>query len=331
MSHNLDINAGQASFVSARQDAWHQLGTVLPDAFDAASALEYGHLGGWNLRKQPIFTMDENGNRINVPGRFAVLRDNPVEAGKVDVLGDVGEKYQIAHNEELVGLLDTLVDESGAHFETAGAIDGGKRVFVTMKLPGHIKVGGVDRIDNYIAAMTSHDGATATQIMVTPIRVVCQNTMNLALKNQVSTFKVRHTSTISKVLLQQARESLEFTFDYLDEFQAEADRLINTTLTESRFEEIIAKSFGAPKDAGMATVTRANKKIAQLQHLFSDSMTHEGLRNTAWAGLNALTEWYDHFAPVRGEGDAELAARSRKALLDPQFKDRALAMMMAEV
>lgn len=331
MSHNLDINAGQTSFVSARQDAWHQLGTVLPDAFDAASALEYGHLGGWNLRKQPIFTMDENGTKLPVPNRYAILRDNPVIEGQVDVLGNVGEKYTIANNEELVGLLDTLVDESGAHFETAGALDGGKRVFVTMKLPGHIKVGGVDPIENYIAAMTSHDGATATQIMVTPIRVVCQNTLNLALQNQVSTFKVRHTSAISKVLLQQARESLDFTFNYLDEFQVEAERLINTTLTQTRFEEIINKSFGAPKDAPMATVTRSERKIAQLQHLFADSMTHEGLRETAWAGLNALTEWYDHFAPVRAGEGSEMEARSRKALLDPQFKDRALKTMLAEV
>lgn len=335
MSHNLDINAGQASFVSARQDAWHRLGTVLPDAFDAASALEYGHLSGWNLRKTPIFTVDTDGTQLAVPNRYTILRDNPVVEGQVDVLGNVGEKYTIVHNEELVGLLDTLVDESGAHFETAGAIDGGKRVFVTMKLPGHIKVGGVDRVDNYIAAMTSHDGGTATQIMVTPVRIVCQNTLNLALQNHSSTFKVRHTSGITKVLLQQARESLEFTFDYLDEFQAEADRLINTTLTTDRFEEIITKEFGASKNAPMVAVTRADKKIAQLMGLFADSSTHEGVRETAWAGLNALTEWYDHFTPVRvgdtASVDVELAARSRKALLDPAFKDDAHRLILANV
>ena len=96
MSHNLDINAGQASFVSARQDAWHQLGTVLPDAFDAASALEYGHLGGWNLRKQPIFTMDENGNRINVPQAKGAL-DNM----KYEIARELGVNLKQGYNGDL--------------------------------------------------------------------------------------------------------------------------------------------------------------------------------------------------------------------------------------
>lgn len=333
MAHNLDSANGQHAFVSARVDAWHRLGTVLPDAFDAHSALKYGGLADWNLRKQPTWTTDLDGTVHQMPGRYAIMRDNPFEDGRVDVLGNVGEKYTIVHNEELVGFLDTLVDESGAHFETAGAIDGGKRVFVTMKLPGHIKVGGVDRIDNYIAAMTSHDGSTATQIMVTPVRIVCQNTLNLAMNNHSTSFKVRHTSGITKVLLQQARESLEFTFDYLDEFQAEAERLINTTLTTDRFEEIITKEFGAARDAKMIAVTKAEERIQQMMGLFADSYTHEGLRETAWAGLNALTEWHDHFVPVRpGAGatlEDELATRSRKALLDPAWKDSARKLILA--
>lgn len=335
MAHNLDITNGQASFVSARVDAWHQLGTVLPDTFTAEDAMLHGHLGGWNLRKQALFT-EAGGKKLVIPNQFAVVRDNPIMKKVVDVLGVVGNAYTIIQNEQLAGLLNALVDEAGAHFETAGAIDGGRKVFITMKLPSNIKIGGVDRVDTYIAIMTSHDGSTSTQIMVTPIRVVCENTLNMAFgggKNS-GVYRVRHTVGAEKILIQQAREALDFTFDYLDGFQEQAEQLINTTLTQGQFEEIIARNFGAPDDAPLSTITRTENKLDQMAQLFSDALTQDGVRNTAWAGLNALTEWYDHFSPVRGAGvntGTEDELRSRKALMDPSFKNDALKIMMATV
>lgn len=331
MAHNLDTTAGQTSFVSAREDAWHHLGTVLPDSFTAEEAMVHGHLGGWNIRKTPLKT-EVDGRELILPNQHAVVRDNPIVKGQVDILGTVGNIYHIMQNEELAGLLDHLVDESGAKFETAGAIDGGRKVFVTMRMPGHIRVGGVDPVDNYIAAMTSHDGSTSTTIMVTPIRIVCQNTMNLAFQEASNQLRVRHSVGASKILLQQAREALDFTFGYLEGFQEEAERLINTTLTQNRFEEIIKKAFGAPEGAPIPTQTRTDNKLDQMAELFSDAFTQEGIRETAWAGLNALTEWNDHYSPVRGAGLApEEDVRSRKALLDPSFKNTALRLMLAEV
>lgn len=331
MSHNLDINNGQASFVSAREDAWHNLGKVLPDAFTAEDAMKHGLLGGWNLRKTAL-TTEVAGKKLIIPRQYAVVRNNPVVKGQHDILGTVGEAYTVIQNEELAGLLNALVDESGAHFETAGAIDGGRKVFVTLRLPGNIRVGGVDRVDNYIAAMTSHDGSTSTTMMATPTRVVCKNTLNLAFKSASHMFRVRHTVGAHKILIQQAREALEFTFDYLEGFQEEAERLINTTLTQAQFDEIITREFGVSDDAPASTITRTENKLDQMSQLFADAFTQEGIRNTAWAGLNALTEWYDHFSPVRANGKGtDNEARSIKALLDPDFKNQALRLMKALV
>lgn len=329
MAHNLDTTNGQTAFVSAREDAWHSLGTVLPDVFTAEDAMTHGLLGGWDVRKFPAFAVDpKTGLQIPMPGRNAVVRTNPVTKG-VDFLGDVGDSYHIIQNEEHAGLLNALVDESGAHFETAGAIDGGRRVFVTMKLPGHLKVGGVDPVDQYIAAINSHDGSLSFTMMVTPIRVVCQNTLNLAFGRASNVFRVRHTSGAQKQMVAQAREALNFTFNYLEGFQAEAEQLINTTLTQSAFEQLIEREFGAGADAAAATVTRSDRKIEKMAELFADANTQEGIRNTAWAGLNALTEWYDHFSPTRGE-DRD-AARATKALMDPSFKNKARDLMLALV
>ena len=328
--HDIDTTNGQSSFVSAREDAWHSLGVTLPDAFTAEQAMEHGLLGGWNVRKFPAFATDpETGLSIPMPGRIAVVRNNPVVPGQIDFLCDVGDGYHIIQNEEHAGLLNALVDESGAHFETAGALDGGRRVFVTMKLPGHLKVGGVGPVDQYIAAIHSHHVSLNFAMMVTPVRIVCQNTLTLAFGPSSNVFRVRHTSGAQKQMIAQAREALEFTFNYLDGFQAEAEALINTTLTQSTFEQMIEREFGAKEDASPATITRSERKVEKMAELFADANTQEGIRNTAWAGLNALTEWYDHFSPTRGE-DRD-TSRSVKALMDPSFKNQARQLMLSLV
>lgn len=331
MAHNIDVNEGQASFVSAHTDAWHQLGTTLDHTFTAEEAMRVGLLGGWNVRKSPLYTrveVDGKSQRVVIPGRDAVIRDNPVTS-KIDVLGDVGSSYRIIQNEEHAGLLNALVDESGAHFETAGALNGGRQVFITMKLPGHINVGGVDPVENYLAAINSHDGGMAFTLMVTPVRVVCANTLNMAFSNKSHVFRIRHTSGVQTALQRQAREALDMTFNFLEGFQEEAEKLINTTMTQARFEEIIAGEFGPEEGASKTTVTRSEAKVHEICRLFADGQTQDGIRDTAWAGLNAITEWADHFSPTRG--DSPDLSRSQKSILDPYIKDRALALMLKSI
>lgn len=328
MAHNIDVTNGQAAFLSAREDAWHGLGKTLDHSFTAEEAMEEGLLGGWDVRKVPLMAQVANDHRgtirASVPGKHAVVRTNPV-LGTPDVLGVVGDTYQVIQNEEHAELLNALVDESGAHFETAGAIDGGRRVFITMKMPGHLKLGGVDQVENYLAAVNSHDGESAFCLMVTPVRVVCQNTLNLAFGRARSTFRVHHKGGARANLAAQAREALDLTFNYLEGFQAEATRLIETEMTLRTFEKIVLREWGAPEDAARATQTRADAKVAEMVRLFEEADTQENIRGTAWAGLNAITEWADHFSPVRG--DDRTTQRHQKALLDPRMKNRALELV----
>lgn len=329
MGHNLDITDGVASFASAREDAWHSLGVTFPTAMTAEEALRESHLAGWNLRKEPMFVRTESGLEIPATGRFAVVRDNPIRKGQVDFLGDVGTAYRVWQNEELTALLESLVDQSDGQFETAGALDNGRKVFVTMKVPSHIRIGGVDSVDMYLAVITSHDGSMSHTVMVTPVRIVCQNTLNCAFGNHKAMFKVRHTRGSETLMMQQAREMLDLSFGWMEGFQEEAEQMIQTTLTQQRFEEIIAKEFGAGEDAAAATQTRVEKKLDKMAELFADSFTHEGVRETVWAGFNALTEWNDHFSPTRGETpDTD---RAIKAVTDPWFKDKARKIMLALV
>lgn len=328
MAHNLDITNGQASYVGARQDAWHQLGTTLDHSFTAEEAMREGLLGGWDVRKLPLAALEDDSDPIRLGQKMAVARTNPI-LGNTEVLGVVGPNYHIIQNEDHADFLNALVDESGAHFETAGALEGGRRVFITMKLPDHMLIGGVDKVDNYIAAVNSHDGSSAFTLMVTPIRIVCQNTLNVALNGAGNTFRIRHTRGAEKLIRSQAREALDLTFKYSEDFDKKAEQLINTTMTDATFHEIIEKAFGAPEDASQATLTRTGSKLDQMSRLFVEAETQENIRGTAWAGFNALTEWYDHFSPTRG--DNRNTSRATRAVLDASFKNKALSLMLATV
>lgn len=331
MPANLDITNGVASFVAARNPGWHDLGETLPkDGLTAEEVMTHGRLGGWDVRLVPLFAQTEFG-RIEVPGKRAVVRNNPVIPGQIDVMnGIVSEGFGVIQNEEHAALLNALVNESGAVFDTAGALDAnGERVFISMKLPGHIKVGGQDLHDVHITALNGHTGNLKFTFLVTPIRVVCGNTWNMALRNHVASFGVRHTSGAKAAIVAQAREVMGITFDYLDEMQEVSEKLAGTTMTNRRFEEIIVKEFGAPEDAGQAAKTRADRRLEEMMTLFTDEFTQDGIRETAWAGLNALTEWHDWMAPARG--DDPDGTRARRALVDDKWKTKALDLMLAEV
>ena len=319
MAHQIE------SFVTANVPAWHQLGTVLPGAFTAQEAMTYGHLGGWNVRKSPLIVA-ETGEPA--PDAYATIRDNPLTPGQVDVLGVVGSQYHPVQNEEMSDILNAIVDESGAIFDTTGSLREGKQVFLTMKMPGHLLVGGVDAHEMHIAAVTSHDGNGSLTLLVTPVRIVCANTLSAALGSAKNVIRMRHTPGIRRNLIDDARHALDLTFDYLDGFQEEADRMINATLTETRFEEIMSAEFASASGVQHA-VARAQNKVDDLCSLFADAQTHEAVRGTVWAGYNALVEWADHYQEARGP----VENRARSAVLGSgvAFKDRARKLMLAEL
>ena len=314
--------------------AIEKLGTRLDETFTAEQAMQAGKLGGWNVRRLPLLTLTEDGQTLPVAGKSSIVRNNPDVPGQVDVLGVASDGYTPIQNEEHAELLNALVEESGANFELAGSLDGGRKTFISMRLPGHINVGGVDPVGNSLIALNSHDGSMSFTVMIAPVRYACANVLNIPYKGMSNIIRVRHTSGAQKNLHRWAREALDIGFNYLDGFQEQAEELIQKTMTQTQFEEIIFNEFGGGfghhrgnRDAASeATKTRADQVIEQMSELFADANTQEGIRGTAWAGFNALTEWADHFAPTRGE-DRE-TARSTKALLYPNFKREALELML---
>ena len=331
MGHELETLAdGRASFVSAREHAWHRLGTVLPDAFTAADAMQYARLGGWTVRKEQLqaVVMDSDGvTTLNVADKFATVRTNPL-TGRPEVLGVVGDAYQPVQNEELTDLLDAVVDEGGAHFETAGSLKGGRQVFVSMKFPRGITVGGIDPVDLYLCALSSHDGSRALTGLVTPIRVVCANTQAAALAQHRGSFTIRHTRG-AKVALAEARRALSITFDHFDAFHVEAEKMINEALTDAQFTAIVRDLWPAREDEpSVRTRNNTNRRDGELAYLFHDAATNRAIRGTRWAGYQAITEYLDHRTPV-GRGRDAAQVRAERAISDATaaLKTRAFGLL----
>ena len=196
MPHEIEtFDDGTAAFFTARTDAWHQLGTVTRDCLTAEQVMTTAHLGGWNVRTIPLTgteITDDGVTTIPITDHYATIRTHP-HTGKPDVLGVVGANYTVVQNEQHCELLNLLVDEAGAHFETAGSLREGRETFVTMKLPNTLTLQGSegsDDIELYLAAMSSHDGTTAWRVIVTPVRIVCANTQRIALSAARASYSI---------------------------------------------------------------------------------------------------------------------------------------------
>lgn len=331
MAHELETwSDGSASFVSARQHGWHRLGTVLPAEFDAAGAMSHAKLGGWNVRKEPLQTAPiisaDGVSTLEVPDQFATVRTNPV-TGRPDVLGVVGRGYTPIQNEEHAALLDALVDESGAHFETAGSLRAGRQVFITMKLPASILIGGVDPVDLYLVALNSHDGTSAFRLLVSPVRVVCANTQAAPISRARSSFSIRHTSG-ARGYIEQARQALGLTFAYAEAFQAEADAMLAQSFTDAQFAAIVAELWPIDEKSERSKTIGANRSHT-LNRLWRRSPTNTEIRGTKWAAYQAITEYTDHVAPIADKRNPD-GARAERALTSAsvgQVKTRAFDLV----
>ncbi|WP_229070799.1 DUF932 domain-containing protein [Actinoplanes sp. DH11] len=296
MAHQIEqFSDGTAAFFSARRDAWHQLGTVTTGCLAATDVLRVAYLGGWDVRKEILQAVASG---AIVTDRYATTRQHP-KTGEREALGVVGKNYKVVQNEQVCDLLDCIVDETGAHHETAGSLRGGREVFVTMKLPTSMRIAGIDDMDLYLAVCTSHDGSRATRILATPVRIVCANTQAAAFRNNVGEYALRHSGDISGKLA-EIRAALKLVPVYLDQFQAEAEKMIEQQLEWEQLQRIAAHLWPADDDTTAATDKR-NSRDDDLRHLFTQAPTQAGIHGTAWAGYQAIVEWLDHHQPAKSD------------------------------
>lgn len=330
MSDNIEVDelTGQAAFFSAREVAWHQLGTVTPDAVTAEEALRVSYLGGWDVRLVPDVAFVED-TIIEVPGRARTVRTNPFN-GKPEVMGNVSDGYTVVQNEEAFAVLDAIGQEGGAKFETAGSLTDGT-VFVTMRMPEALLVGNMDPVETYILVTTTHNGNGSTQALIVPNRVVCRNTLDLAVRGAHRKVAIRHTTNAIQ-RMQVAAEVLAGVDGYVSQIKQISERLLNKQMGLSEVDAFLEKLFPLATSAAKATVTTTTNKRNDVRALVMKSPTiDDEIRFTGWGVLNAVAEQVDWFSAVRGADDesARRAIRSNFESAGSDFKTKALNLILA--
>lgn len=311
MAHNLEIGEnGEVAFAVRGEPAWHSLGQVFDkDAhITTAEMLQTAHLNDWNVRLEPLVLPD--GYRATTKSQM-VVRDNPFD-GEADVLAVVGDRYKVVQNEQLFDFGDNLLD-GGADWESAGSIKDGRVVFGSLVIPREFTIdpdGANDKTTTYLLVHTAHDGSAAVQASITPVRVVCQNTLNIALAGAKQSFKIRHTAT-AEGKVQVAREALGLTFGFMDKFEEMAKSLYETAITDQQFTDLVRGLYPEPETgSAKATQSRWSVKDDLLHNLYQNSPTNENITGTAWGAFNALTERLDWYRSGRMGGESIMAAAS---------------------
>ena len=314
MAHELESQNGVASFASFREPAWHGLGTVFTEEKNTKEMLEAANLNGWNVRLEDM----ETPSHLTSDKKYQyVLRTNPTDNSQTDILGVVGERYHVMQNEDLFSFGDNILD-GGGRWETAGSLKGGRVVFGSLALERETVLdpsGVADKIKTYLLINTSHDGSIAIQASITPVRVVCANTLNVALNRTKKkggvkqSFKIRHTQTASGKV-QIARETLGMANAYMDSFDIMAKSLFATEVNAKMFNDIILAAYPKPEADSKGAFKKWENKVDVINDIYTGEFNGM-IAGNAWGAYNALTERLDWYRSARGgSNEAMLASAS---------------------
>lgn len=283
---------------SARTLPWHfgetkDRTTISENVLTAAEAIKAAGLD-WEVALKDLYVASGPAGYTRVPGVYAVERDIDNRC-----LGVVRTRYVPFQNAEAFSFTDSLVDSGDAKYETAGSLRDGRVIFLTMKVPMDLLVGGEDAHEMYIVLMSSHDGTKAITVFLTTIRVVCMNTLTLAANSARTKWSMPHVSTM-KGKLQEARDTLELTFKYAEDFVIMGDQLLNTKVTDEDVRRLI-------DDIMPAWRKKADEVSDSIMALYKESPTN-GYTGTGWGALNAITEYFDHGRELRSPDSRMLNA-----------------------
>lgn len=269
-----------------REKPWHGLGVQVQEAPTSKEALILAGLD-WHVFQKTIMT--EEGQVID--GYKANIRNTDQK-----ILGVVSNRYKVVQNEEAFAFTDALLGE-GVTYETAGSLSDGKRTWMLAVLPHKYIIAG-DEITPYLVFMNSHDGSGAIKAAMTPIRVVCQNTLNLALSTAKRSWSINHTGDISGKM-EDARNTLQLANNYMVELGRGIEQLQRKKLTDKQVMEYIELFFPVSED--MSIQQRKNMFTLQedmkLRYFDAPDLRHVG--KNGYRFLNAVSDFATHSIPLR--------------------------------
>lgn len=269
-----------------RETPWHGLGTRVMEAPSSKEALGLAGLD-WKVVQEPVYTQAEE----LIEGYKANVRDTDRK-----VLGVVTNRYRIIQNEEAFGFTDALLGE-GVRYETAGSLQGGRKVWLLARLPHEYIISG-ERISPYLVFSNAHDGSGAVRVALTPIRVVCNNTLNLALSTAKRSWSMMHTGNVQEKL-EEAKDTLFRAETYMDSLGKEFDELRKKKLTDKQVMDYI--EILLPMEDN--TTPQQRKNISRLREdmgrRYFDAPDLKTVGKNAYRFINAVSDFATHAEPLR--------------------------------
>jgi phage/plasmid-like protein (TIGR03299 family) len=256
----------------------------LVDLLTAREAIEAAGLN-YTIVKKPLKEVVERSHPADIPDRWATVR---TDTG--DVLGIVEENYEPVQNRDAFTFFDTLVGTGEAIYETAGTIGRGERIWILAKLPGFIKVHGNDIVNKYLLLSNSHDGSSLVRVKLTPIRVVCNNTLTAALQG-AGEVHIHHTVNAAKDM-EQALLLLGLSNSLYEQLDALFNRMALTKISNKQLLDYV-KVLVPDNEEGESNATNQRIRKAVLE-LYESGQGTDLSRGTLWGAFNCVTEYTDH-------------------------------------
>ena len=298
-----------------RETPWHGLGTRVMEAPSSKEALGLAGLD-WKVVQEPVYTQAEE----LIEGYKANVRDTDRK-----VLGVVTNRYRIIQNEEAFGFTDALLGE-GVRYETAGSLQGGRKVWLLARLPHEYIISG-ERISPYLVFSNAHDGSGAVRVALTPIRVVCNNTLNLALSTAKRSWSMMHTGNVQEKL-EEAKDTLFRAEAYMDSLGKEFDELRKKKLADKQVMDYI--EILLPMEDN--TTPQQRKNISRLREdmgrRYFDAPDLKTVGKNAYRFINAVSDFATHAEPLRKTANYKENVFARTMEGNPLI-DRAYQMVKA--
>jgi phage/plasmid-like protein (TIGR03299 family) len=269
-----------------RQTPWHGLGVKVEESPTSKDALTLSGLN-WNVVQKSIFTND---NEL-IPNYKVNIRETDNK-----ILGVVTDRYKIVQNHEAFAFTDSLLGE-GVTYETAGSLQDGKKIWMLAKLPESYKILG-DNVSPYLLFSNSHDGSGAIKVAMTPIRVVCQNTLNLAIHDAKRIWTTNHTGDIT-LKLKEAMKTLILAEHYMKKLGDEAYTLSKKSLTDKKVLSFIDELIQLPDNPSKIQENNIDLLRTDLKLRYFEAPDLVNLPKTSWRFINAVCDFATHVTPLR--------------------------------
>ena len=298
-----------------RETPWHGLGIRVMEAPKSREALIAAGID-WRVLQEDIYT--DSGNLIE--GFKANVRDCDEK-----VLGVVTDRYKVIQNDEAFAFTDELLGD-GVRYETAGSLMGGRKVWLLAHLPHEYIIAG-EKISPYLVFSNCHDGSGAIKVAITPIRVVCNNTLNLALATARRSWSTMHTGDI-KYKLEEAKNTLFMADKYMEELGKEFEVLRKKKLTDKQVLEYINMLIPLEDNATPTQVKNINRLREDMKMRYFDAPDLKDVGNNAYRFINAVSDFAIHAKPIRQSANYREQVFSKTVDGNPMI-DKAYKMLSA--